>query len=55
MSAITFESLAIAEQRLQLTRTTDNQFFPEWQGALPELEVTEQASLDPVHQRYLYQ
>jgi hypothetical protein len=48
-------SLAVAEQRFELSRTEDITFFSEWQTPLPELSEVEQTALDEVRQRYLYQ
>ncbi|GAP95375.1 hypothetical protein NIES2104_18970 [Leptolyngbya sp. NIES-2104] len=44
-----------AERRFNLTRTEDESFFLEWQADLPEISATEQAELDQLRRRYLYQ
>lgn len=44
-----------AERRFNLTRTEDETFFSEWQTDLPEISATEQADLDRLRRRYLYQ
>ncbi len=48
-------TLAEAERRFNLSRTEDESLFLEWQITLPELLPTEQAALDELRQRYLYQ
>jgi hypothetical protein len=49
------KTLAEAERRFNLSRTEDESLFLEWQMTLPELIPTEQAALDELRQRYLYQ
>ncbi|MFQ3625990.1 MAG: type I restriction enzyme HsdR N-terminal domain-containing protein [Cyanobacteriota bacterium] len=48
-------TLAEAERRFHLIRTEDEAFFQEWQAGLPNISATEQAALDQLRQRYLYQ
>ena len=48
-------SLAEAERRFDLIRTEDEAFFAEWQQGLPALVETEQAALNELRRRYLYQ
>lgn len=48
-------TLAEAERRFNLVRTEDEAFFLEWQSDLPELAEAEQAALDQLRRRYLYQ
>jgi len=48
-------TIAEAEQKLHLSRTEDDSFFPEWQGDLPSLSEREQEALDELRRRYLYQ
>lgn len=48
-------TLAVAEQRFELSRTEDISFSLEWHPPLPELSKIEQSTLDEVRQRYLYQ
>lgn len=43
-----------AHRRFNLSPTTDPQFFPEWQGDLPELTDAEKISLNRYKERYLY-
>jgi hypothetical protein len=47
-------SLTDAENRFGLTRIENDQFFPEWYEALPEIAEEEKTSLDVVRRRYLY-
>ncbi|MBE9008980.1 type I restriction endonuclease subunit R [Pseudanabaenaceae cyanobacterium LEGE 13415] len=44
-----------AERRFNLARTEDETLFLEWQTDLPEISATEQADLDQLRRRYLYQ
>lgn len=44
-----------AERRFKLSRTEDEAFFIEWQTRLPNLSSIEQAGLDELRWRYLYQ
>lgn len=48
------KSLAEVEERFNLRRTEDEQFFTEWYKDLPEITNEEKASLDIVRRRYLY-
>ncbi len=48
-------TLAEAERRFNLARSEDEAFFLEWQADLPDISVTEQAALDDLRRRYLYQ
>ncbi|NJR61507.1 MAG: type I restriction endonuclease subunit R [Cyanobacteria bacterium CRU_2_1] len=48
-------TLAEAERRFSLSRTEDEAFFSEWQVGLPEILTAEQAALDELRRRYLYQ
>ena len=48
-------TLAEAERRFDLIRTEDEAFFAEWQQGLPALVETEQAALNELRRRYLYQ
>ncbi|MFP4414478.1 hypothetical protein [Coleofasciculus sp.] len=47
-------SLNEAQSRFNLSRTTDLQFFSEWQETLPELSQGERETLDRVKNSYLY-
>ena len=47
-------TLAEAERRFHLSRTSDETLFLEWQ-MLPELSMPEQTAIDQLWQRYLYQ
>lgn len=49
------KTLAETERRFNLSRTEDESLFLEWQITLSELLPTEQAALDGLRQRYLYQ
>ncbi|OWY63349.1 type I restriction endonuclease subunit R [cyanobacterium TDX16] len=51
----TITTLAQAEQRFLLSRTEDEAFFSEWQMNLPALSTPEQAAIDQLWRRYLYQ
>jgi hypothetical protein len=42
------------EQKFQLQRIHDRQFFPEWQAIGPELTIGEQAQLERVQQHYTH-
>ena len=48
-------TLAEAEARFHLTRTEDEQFFPEWGTDLPALTEAEETGLAELRRRYLYQ
>ncbi len=48
-------TLAEAERRFNLSRTEDEAFFWEWQTTEPELSNPDQAALDQMRQRYVYQ
>jgi predicted type IV restriction endonuclease len=48
-------SLSELKQQFQLTRSTDANFFLEWQQGLPNLSQMEEAMLDRVQQNYLDQ
>ncbi|MEO0537948.1 MAG: type I restriction endonuclease subunit R [Cyanobacteria bacterium P01_A01_bin.123] len=48
-------TLAEAEARFHLTRTEDEQFFPEWCADLPSLTEAEETGLVELRRRYLYQ
>lgn len=48
------KSINEAESRFNLSRTTDLQFFNEWQENIPELTPAEQETLDRVKNSYLY-
>jgi hypothetical protein len=47
-------SLNDAERILQITRSNDPDFFPEWRDALLELTDLERQTLDRLKKRYLY-
>lgn len=47
-------SLAIAEAKFSLQRSTTPQFFKEWYEDLPSLADSERTVLDRIRQRYLY-
>lgn len=47
-------SINEAQSRFNLSRTTDLQFFSEWQETLPELTQAEREALDRVKNSYLY-
>ena len=46
-------TLREAHDRLHLTRVTDEAFFTEWRGDLPELIPSEMAALEHLKDRYL--
>jgi hypothetical protein len=48
------KSLGEVEERFNLRRTEDEQFFTEWYENLPEITDEEKASLDIIRRRYLY-
>jgi hypothetical protein len=48
------ESINEAESRFNFSRTTDLQFFSEWQENLPELTQAERETLDRIKNSYLY-
>lgn len=48
-------TLAEAERQFNLSRTEDETFFSEWQTDFPDLSVSEQAAVDELRRRYLYQ
>lgn len=48
-------TLAVAEQRFNLQRTEDPDFFPEWQAPGPDLTDDELRDLAILQQRYHYQ
>lgn len=48
------KSLTDVESRFGLQRTEDEQFFPEWQIALPDLTEAEQNALNVLRRRLLY-
>lgn len=48
-------TLADAETRLNLSRTEDEAFFPEWRESLPALSATEREAIETLRRRYLYQ
>jgi hypothetical protein len=48
-------ALAEAEQRFQLHRRENEQFFSEWHTNLPDLTDTEKTGLIELRRRYLYQ
>lgn len=50
----TITTLEEAEARLNLSRTSDPEFFLEWWQNLPELSEFEQAKLDRIRARYRY-
>jgi hypothetical protein len=43
-----------AQEKFNITQTTDPQFFTEWLEELPELTDSEKLSLDRIKNRYLY-
>ncbi|MEB3338906.1 MAG: type I restriction endonuclease [Leptolyngbyaceae bacterium] len=47
-------TLAEAENRFQLRRAEEEQFFPEWWEELPALTGSEKTYLDEIRHRYLY-
>ena len=47
--------LAEAEERFHLTRTEDEQFFPEWCADLPALTEAEETGLAELRHHYLFQ
>jgi hypothetical protein len=49
------KTLSEAERRFSLSKTEDEAFFLEWQADLPALSDAEQADLDGLRKRYLYQ
>ncbi len=46
------ESINEAESRFNFSRTTDLQFFSEWQENLPELTQAERETLDRIKNSY---
>ncbi len=48
-------TIAEAENLFDLSRTEEEAFFPEWQTGLSDLSSTEQANLDELRARYIYQ
>lgn len=48
-------TIAEAENLFDLSRTEEEAFFPEWQTSLSDLSSTEQANLDELRERYIYQ
>ncbi|MEW5861119.1 MAG: type I restriction enzyme HsdR N-terminal domain-containing protein [Cyanobacteriota bacterium] len=48
------KSVAEAESRLNLSRSEDEAFFPEWQTELPSLNHSEQTALDTLRRRLIY-
>ncbi|HBE18479.1 MAG TPA: type I restriction endonuclease subunit R [Cyanobacteria bacterium UBA11149] len=48
-------TLAEAQQRFNLHRTEDEEFFSEWRLDLPDITDTEKTGLNQLRQRYLYQ
>lgn len=44
-------TLADAETQLNLSRTEDEAFFPEWRENLPELSAAEREALDTLRRR----
>ncbi|MEM6426125.1 MAG: type I restriction endonuclease subunit R [Cyanobacteria bacterium P01_D01_bin.128] len=55
MQSVAITALAEAEARFHLTRTEDEQFFPEWCADLPALTKAEETGLAELRRRYLYQ
>ena len=49
------KTIAVAEQRFNLSRAESETFFNEWQTALPELSDRQKNQLNKLRQRYLYQ
>lgn len=49
------KTIAVAEQRFNLSRAENETFFTEWQTTLPELSERTKIQLDELRQRYLYQ
>jgi hypothetical protein len=47
-------TILAAEQKFNLKRNEDDQFFTEWQENLPELTTTDLTSLKDLRRRYLY-
>lgn len=48
-------TLAEAEEKLNLSRTENEDFFAEWFSNLPEITEREKTALNQLRQRYLYQ
>ena len=48
-------TIAEAENLFDLSRTEEEAFFPEWQTSLSDLSSAEQANLDELRARYVYQ
>ncbi|MGB7443461.1 MAG: type I restriction endonuclease [Coleofasciculaceae cyanobacterium] len=48
-------TLAEAEQRFNLHRTEEEQFFSEWRINLPDINNAEKTALNELRRRYLYQ
>lgn len=48
-------TIAEAENLFDLSRTEEEAFFPEWQTSLSDLSSTEQANLEELRVRYIYQ
>jgi hypothetical protein len=51
----TITTLSDLQQRLGISQTGNNAFFPEWTEHLPALNPQEQRSIDRIKQRYDYQ
>ena len=51
----TIATMGDLQERLGLTQTQRNDFFPEWLNNLPTLSSQEQSSVDRIKQRYDYQ
>ena len=49
------KTIAEAENLFDLSRTEEAAFFSEWQTGLRDLSGTEQANLDELRERYIYQ
>ena len=49
----TITTLADLKQRFNLSPTTDDQFFTEWQQNLPDLTSVELATIDQIYNRFL--
>ncbi len=49
----TITTLADLEQRFNLSPTTDDQFFTEWQQNLPDLTPVELETIDQIYNRFL--
>ncbi|MEO1353838.1 MAG: hypothetical protein AAFW84_34645 [Cyanobacteria bacterium J06635_15] len=47
-------TLREAHERLNLSQTSDAQFFTEWRESLPALKTAEIADLEHLKERYLY-